>query len=109
MHWRSDLADGGHLVEGRARQPSAEVRSRATTCYRWSMAAPKIDELLTLDVRSRLALIAKLWDSVVDDSQALPLADSERELIEQRLKEDDDDPDAAIPWDVARADLLSRR
>ncbi len=73
------------------------------------MAAPKIDDLLTLDVRSRLALIAKLWDSVVDDSQALPLADSERELIAQRLKEDDDDPDAAIPWDVVRADLLSHR
>jgi len=54
-------------------------------------------------------LIAKLWDSIADDSHALPLADSERESIEQRLKEDDDDPDAAIPWDVARAELLPHR
>jgi hypothetical protein len=53
--------------------------------------------------------IAKLWDSIVDDSHALPLADSERGLIEQSLKEDDDDPDAAISWDVARADLLPLR
>lgn len=73
------------------------------------MAAPKLDELLTLDVASRLALIAKLWDSVVDDSEALPLTASERELLEQRLKEDDDDPDAALPWEVARADLLQPR
>ncbi len=73
------------------------------------MAAPTIDDLLALEVRTRLALLAKLWDSVVDDSEALPLDDSERELIERRLKEDDDDPDAAIPWDVVRADLLSQR
>lgn len=73
------------------------------------MAAPNLDDLLTLDVASRLALIAKLWDSVVDDSEALPLTESERELLERRLKEDDDDPDAAIPWVVARADLLRPR
>lgn len=73
------------------------------------MAAPNLDDLLTLDVASRLALIAKLWDSVVDDSQTLPITESERELLERRLKEDDDDPGAAIPWEVARADLLRPR
>jgi putative addiction module component (TIGR02574 family) len=73
------------------------------------MAAPSLDELLTLDVASRLTLIAKLWDSIVDDTQALPITASERELLEQRLKESDDDPDAAIPWEVARRDLLPPR
>lgn len=73
------------------------------------MATVNFDDLLALDVASRLALIAKLWDSIVDDSQALPITASERELLEQRLKEDDDDPDAAIPWEVARADLLRSR
>ena len=73
------------------------------------MAEPNLDDLLTLDVASRLALIAKLWDSIVEDSQALPLTERERELLEQRLKEDDDDPDAAIPWEVARADLVRPR
>lgn len=73
------------------------------------MPAPKLDDLLTLDVASRLSLIAKLWDSIVDESHALPLAESERELLERRLKEDDDDPDAAIPWELARAELLPPR
>jgi hypothetical protein len=40
---------------------------------------------------------------------ALPITEAERELLEQRLKEDDDDPDAAIPWEIARADLLQPR
>jgi len=73
------------------------------------MAALSLDDLLTLDVASRLALIAKLWDSVVDDSQPLPITAAERALLEQRLKEDDDDPDVAIPWEVVRADLLQPR
>jgi putative addiction module component (TIGR02574 family) len=73
------------------------------------MAAPDLDDLLTLDVASRLELIAKLWNSVVDDSQALPITATERELLEQRLKEDDDDPDAAVPWETVRAELLQRR
>lgn len=73
------------------------------------MAAVNLDDLLTLDVASRLALIAKLWDSIVDDNQALPIAERERELLEQRLQEDDSDPGAAIPWEIARADLLRSR
>ena len=73
------------------------------------MAAPKLDDLLMLDVPSRLALIAKLWDSIVDDSEALPITAGERDQLEQRLKEDDDAPDEAIPWEVARADLLRPR
>ncbi|MBC7973625.1 MAG: addiction module protein [Myxococcales bacterium] len=70
------------------------------------MAVPNLDELLKLDVASRLTVIAKLWDSVVEDSQALLVTEDERVLLKQRVKEDDDDPDAAIPWEIARADLL---
>jgi len=73
------------------------------------MAAVKLDDLLTLDVASRLAVITKLWDSIVDGNEALPITQRERELLEQRLQEDDDDPGAAIPWEVARADLLRPR
>jgi putative addiction module component (TIGR02574 family) len=80
-----------------ARGPCLE---RLDACYFSAMAALNFDDLLMLDVASRLALIAKLWDSVVDDSQALPITEAEHELLEQRLKEDDDEPDAAIPWEI---------
>ena len=73
------------------------------------MAATKFDDLLMLDVSSRLALIAKLWDSIVEDAQSLPITENERELLAQRLKEDDEAPQAAIPWEIARAELLRPR
>ncbi len=81
---------------------------RAASCYGLVMAAPTLQELLALDVETRLALVQALWDSIVKDAQAgadLPLSEDERTLLDHRLREDDDDPGAAIPWSVARTQL----
>ncbi len=73
------------------------------------MAATKFDELLSLDVEGRLELISKLWDSIVDEQQSLPTTAVQAELLDQCVKEDDEDPEAAVPWDVAKAELLHSR
>lgn len=70
------------------------------------MAATKFDELLNLDVESRLDLISKLWDSIVDEEQSLPITTEEAALLDQCVKDDDENPEAAVPWDIARAELL---
>ena len=72
------------------------------------MAAPNVKELLALDVQTRLALVQELWDSIVKDAQTLgelPVSDSERRELDDRLREDDEHPDAAISWPEARARL----
>ncbi len=74
------------------------------------MTAPNINELRKLDVETRLALVQELWDSIVDDAQQgaeLSLTDAERRELDDRLREDDEDPDGAIPWSEARAQLRS--
>ena len=76
------------------------------------MPIPDIDYLLKLDIASRLTLVQMLWDSILQDAQngaAMPVSPQERELLDARLKEDDDDPDAAISWAKARAELLHER
>ena len=72
------------------------------------MGAPEIQHLRELDLETRLALVQELWDSIVEDASAgaqLPLDGSERELLEERLREDDEDPGSAIPWDEVKAQL----
>ena len=76
------------------------------------MAAPDVPTLLALDLETRLALVQKLWDSIIEEANTggeLPLSANDRDLLGQRLREDDDDPDAAIPWPVARARLHRER
>jgi putative addiction module component (TIGR02574 family) len=77
-----------------------------------SMSLPSFDSLLALDVETRLELVQKLWESILQDTQqgaAIPVSPQERALLDARLREDDDDPDAAIPWAEARAELLRER
>ena len=75
------------------------------------MAAPGLKELLALDVQTRLALVQELWDSIVKDAQSgdLPISEPERQELDQRLREDDEHPENAIPWSEARARLRQRR
>lgn len=76
------------------------------------MAMPSRADLLTLDVATRLELIEELWDSIADDPASagqLPLTASERELLDQRLREHRNDPAAARPWAEVRAAILARR
>jgi putative addiction module component (TIGR02574 family) len=76
------------------------------------MAASDMQKLLELDLETRLALVQKLWDSIVQDANAgaeLPLSAEDRELLDARVREDDEDPDAAIPWSEAKARLLRDR
>ncbi len=75
------------------------------------MATISKADLLKLDIAQRLELIEEIWESIVNEANAgaeLPLSNAERELLDQRLREDDEDPDAAIPWAEARERLRQR-
>jgi putative addiction module component (TIGR02574 family) len=72
------------------------------------MAAPNLQELLALDVQTRLSLVQELWDSLIKDAQSgaeLPISEAERAELDDRLREDDEHPDVAISWTEARARL----
>jgi putative addiction module component (TIGR02574 family) len=72
------------------------------------VAAISKAELMKLDIAQRLELIEELWQSIIADANAgtaLPLSDAQRELLDQRLREDDEDPAGAIPWVDAKARL----
>lgn len=70
------------------------------------MGTPSLADLLALDVETRLALVQELWDSIASDAQTgaeLPVSESWRSELDDRLREDDEQPEGAIPWQEARA------
>ncbi|MEQ1731505.1 MAG: addiction module protein, partial [Vicinamibacterales bacterium] len=50
---------------------------------------PRIDELLALPVNRRLELMEALWDSLSAAPELDPMPDWHREVLAQRLAEDD--------------------
>ena len=82
--------------------------SITAACYGGFVATISKADLLKLDIAQRLELIEELWESIVDEANVgatLPLSAADRALLDQRLREDDEDPDAAIPWSEAKARL----
>lgn len=68
---------------------------------------PELD-IEHLSVPQRLDLIARLWDSIPDTPETLPVPDWHRRELERRLASADADPGAAVPWEQVKARLRSK-
>jgi putative addiction module component (TIGR02574 family) len=63
-----------------------------------------------LPVPERLKLMDDIWDSIAQDAtaQTLPVSDADKALLDQRLAELEQNPDAGADWPDVRARILSR-
>lgn len=50
---------------------------------------PKLKDILGLPVSERLALASAIWDSLAATPESVPVPDWHRDIVEQRLAEDD--------------------
>ncbi len=68
------------------------------------------DQLLKLTTAERLELVEELWDSIAAEreSEPFPLSDAQRQELERRLRELDEHPDRARPWEEVRERLWAR-
>ncbi len=63
--------------------------------------------LLELTPAERIEIAEFLWDSI-EPQDMPPLTSEQEQEIERRLAEHLRDPTTAVPWEIARARLLSR-
>lgn len=64
-----------------------------------------------LSIAERLELVEDIWDSIAADAdaEALPVTDAERDLLDERLAEYDENPGAGASWPEVRARILGKR
>ena len=55
---------------------------------------PKLKDILGLPVEDRLALASAIWDSLAAQPDAVPVPAWHRDIVEQRLADDESDPSA---------------
>jgi putative addiction module component (TIGR02574 family) len=58
-----------------------------------------------LSIAERLQLVEDIWDSIADETEALPLTDAQKAELDRRLEQYRRDPDSAIPWEQVREEL----
>lgn len=69
------------------------------------MSKSLLAQAAKLSVSERIELVEAIWDTVVDEPEALPMPDSHREELDRRLEDLERDPDAGSPWEEVRARL----
>ena len=61
-----------------------------------------------LPVEERLRLVEEIWDSIAADTAAVPLTDAQQAELQNRIEEDDANPDDVTPWEQVKASTLAR-
>lgn len=72
------------------------------------MSAQTITESFRkLSPPEKIRLLQELWDEIADESASMPLSESQRLLLDDRLRQHDENPEDVEPWDKVRNDILS--
>lgn len=64
-------------------------------------------EALKLPAEERLELAQDLWDSLAEPSDAPPLHEWQRSILDERLAAAEANPDGWLSWDEVKAKVLS--
>ncbi len=69
------------------------------------MSDPHLDDVLRRSLAARLEAIDRLWESIGDPGDALPLTDADRADLDRRVAEDDAEPPGGPTWTEFRKKL----
>jgi len=66
-----------------------------------------IDKIKELDITERIMLVEDIWDSIAQEQDKVKLSDYEKQILDQRLKAHEKNPDNLISWDQIKSKLKS--
>ena len=61
-----------------------------------------------LSVEDRLLLVEEIWDSIAESQQSVLLTDSQKQELERRLRDHEQNPDDVVAWEDVKAATLAR-
>ena len=69
---------------------------------------PLVNQFRELSADEQIRLVQELWNEIADEVSRMPLSDPQRGLLDERLADEEQDPDDVEPWAKARLELLVR-
>jgi putative addiction module component (TIGR02574 family) len=61
-----------------------------------------------LSIDEKIEYVQSLWDHIASDVETVPLADWQKQVLDERLKDLEENPEAGIPWSEIRAGVLRK-
>jgi putative addiction module component (TIGR02574 family) len=54
----------------------------------------------------KIRLLEELWSEVAEEYATMPLSESHRQLLDERLQQHAENPEDVEPWETVRDDVL---
>ncbi|HEV2846586.1 MAG TPA: addiction module protein [Thermoanaerobaculia bacterium] len=64
-------------------------------------------ETLQLPVEEQLEIAEAIWEGLENAADQPPIPDWQRQLLDERIAEDDADPEAGSPWEEVKQRILA--
>lgn len=71
-------------------------------------AEPIVESFRRLPASEKIRLVQQLWDEIAEEAACLPLTESQRRLLDERIDAHEANPADVEPWEEARDDILRR-
>jgi putative addiction module component (TIGR02574 family) len=71
-------------------------------------AEPILKAFRKLPSTEKIRLVQELWDEIAEEASHLPLTEAQRRLLDERIDEQEANPDDVEPWEEVRDDILRK-
>ena len=61
-----------------------------------------------LSTEEKIEYVQALWDHITSDVDSVPLAEWQKQLLDERLADLERNPESGIPWNEVRSGILGR-
>ena len=73
------------------------------------MSRMTLEDLRRLSVAERLDLLEKIWDSLQDSPDSVPMTDAQRQELDRRVADLERNPDAVESWEKVQEYVRQRK
>jgi len=67
---------------------------------------PIIETFRKLSQSEKIRLVQDLWDEIAAEAARLPLTESQRRLLDERIQQHEQKPDDVETWEKVKKDIL---
>ena len=67
---------------------------------------PIIETFRRLSPSEKVRLVEELWDEIAAEAARLPLTESQRRLLDERIRQHEQNPEDVEAWDKVKKDIL---
>ena len=67
---------------------------------------PIVSRFRKLSSDDKIRLVQEFWEEIAEEVARMPLTETQRRLLDERLTDEEHNPDDVEPWAKAKDDLL---